>query len=448
MRPLAETLETLPPDDLPKPIWNARQEAAWQDVLALADTADTDRISGRDELLGLGLETVTLVANKMHPERSDPLLRFTLPEAFAVIEQASAGLRNFAETSLPFGDRVTVAQIMWVYRWRGAIPVIEKGYDVWRLIRLINPISAVTQELRERTTRQIYEMGRAHVARRLTAAFVKEVGKAAIDLYGGSLRVRSARLGEQVSAASQLDASVLDGVAAEPIRILIAGQSGSGKSSLVNALTGSMDAVVDVVPSTTSAIAYRIARDGMPQALVIDTPGLEPSADGNEALLESVRDADMVVWVLSATRAARALDKAAMESLRESFALEGRLAPPMLFALTHIDHLRPFNEWSPPFDLVALSSEKAKSIRGAVDAVARDLDHAPQKIVPVRTDGVPYNIDALWALVLEALPEAKRSRLQRCLRDAKDGWSWRTALSQAANAGRVISRTVFQSDNR
>ncbi|MFK5004485.1 hypothetical protein, partial [Klebsiella pneumoniae] len=87
----------------------------------------------------------------------------TLPEVFAVIEQASVGLRDFAEKSLPFGDRVTVAQIMWIYRWRTIIPLVEKGYDIWRLVRLVNPISAATQELRERYTRQIYDMGREHI---------------------------------------------------------------------------------------------------------------------------------------------------------------------------------------------------------------------------------------------------------------------------------------------
>ena len=55
----------------------------------------------------------------------------------------------------------------------------------------LNPISAATQELRERFTRQIYDMGREHLARRLARAFVKEVGRAAIDLYGGNLRIEA-----------------------------------------------------------------------------------------------------------------------------------------------------------------------------------------------------------------------------------------------------------------
>ncbi|MDX2201847.1 MAG: GTPase [Hyphomicrobiaceae bacterium] len=448
LKPLASPRETDEAVAVPSPVWDARQEAAWREVTALAQTADTGRLSGRDELMGLALETVTLVAKTMHPERSDPLLRFTLPEAFAVIEQASAGLRDFAETSLPFGDRVTVAQMMWIYRWRGAIPIVEKGYDLWRLVRLINPIAAATQELRERATRQIYELGRAHVARRLTEAFVKEVGKAAIDLYGGSVRVRSDRIREHVSEATRRDTQLLDDVAAEPVRILVAGQSGAGKSSLINALTGSLEASVDVVPATTRTTAYRVAREGLLQALLIDTPGIGPAAEGDAELVEAAADADMIIWVLSATRAARAADKAAMDAVRQHLESQHRAAPPTVVALTHIDRLRPFNDWSPPIDLVAQPSEKAQNIRAAVDAAVRDLALAPQRVAAVRADAQPYNIDALWALVLEALPEAKRARLQRCVRGVRGDWSWRAALSQAANAGRLVARTVLQSGDR
>ncbi len=147
-------------------------------------------------MVNLGLETIEVVAKRLHPERADPLLQFTVPEALAVIEQASGGLRDFVTSSFPLGDRVTVAQLMWLYRWRGAIGLVEKGYDLWRIVRLLNPVSAVTQELRERFTRQIYDAGREHLARRLARAFVREVGRAAIDLYGGSLRVSAGPAGD------------------------------------------------------------------------------------------------------------------------------------------------------------------------------------------------------------------------------------------------------------
>lgn len=447
LRPLAEQPLSTKPEDVGKAIWSGRQDEAWKDVVAFAQTVDPSRITSRDALLSLGLETVERVAKRMHPERDDPLLRFTLPEAFAVIGEASEGLRAFAKTSLPFGDRVTVAQIMWVYRWRSVLPIIEKGYDIWRIVRLLNPIAAATHELRERTTRQLYEMGREHIARRMTEAFVKEVGKAAVDLYGGSLRVRGERLTRHVSTATSSDAELLDRVAAEPVRILVAGQSGAGKSSLINCLTGTVDAAVDVVPSTHRQTAYRLSRDGLPEVLLIDTPGFE-GAEDIDAVVASSGACDMILWVSAATRAARALDRAALDGIRSAAHAEGRHGLPVVVALSHVDGLRPFGEWAPPLDVEAPKSGKEKSARAAIDVVARELSVPASQVVPVRADAqaAAYNIDTLWAAMTAALPEAKRSRLQRCIKGEAASWSWSGVLAQAGNAGRIISREILRRD--
>ena len=161
--------------------------------------------------------------------------------------------------------------------------MVEKGYDLWRIVRLLNPVSAATQELRERFTRQIYDAGREHLARRLARAFVREVGRAAIDLYGGSLRVSAGRLETHVSAATRRDMAALDERGNEPIRILVAGQGGAGKSSLVNALANAVEAAVNAVPTTARFTAYKLTHEGLPAALLIDSPGL--AGAGNVAAL-------------------------------------------------------------------------------------------------------------------------------------------------------------------
>jgi uncharacterized protein len=104
--------------------WSPRQDEAWADVKALAANVDPNPLSSRDAVVNLGLETIEVVAKRLHPERGDPLLQFTVPEALAVIEQASGGLRDFVSGSFPLGDRVTVAQLMWLYRWRGALGLV------------------------------------------------------------------------------------------------------------------------------------------------------------------------------------------------------------------------------------------------------------------------------------------------------------------------------------
>jgi hypothetical protein len=49
------------------------------------------------------------------------------------------------------------------------------------------------------------------------------------------------------------------------------------------------------------------------------------------------------------------------------------------------------------------------TIRDALQAAGRDLGFAADEIVPVRADTAapPYNIDALWAKLVELLPEAQ-----------------------------------------
>jgi predicted GTPase len=428
------------------PVWTPRQDEAWGDVVDLASTVEPQRLSSRDAALGLALETVELVARRLHPERRDPLWQFTVPEALAVVERASSGMRAFVIRTFPLGDRITVAQIMWLYRWRSALQLAEKGFDLWRIVRILNPVSAATQELRERLTRQVFELGRQHVAQRLASAYVREIGRAAIDLYGGNLRVTAAELSAHVTRASRTDLAATEAREAEPLRILVAGQTGAGKSSLVNALANAVEAQVDALPATRRFTAYKLTHEGLPAALLVDSPGLK-GGEKPDALIQNAAGADMVLWVSSASRAARETDRQALTAIREHFAAEpNRRRPPMLLALTHIDALRPFNEWDPPYDLTETSRAKSQSILAAMEAAGAELGFAAAEIVPVRVDGAaaPYNIDALWAKIIELMPEAQRARLLRTLSDIRNASAWSGLWSQAANAGRVIKDTFIR----
>jgi predicted GTPase len=433
------------PEDRADRVWTPRQTEAWDDVIRLASRVKSDRITSRDAALGLALETIETVARRLHPERGDPLLQFTVPEALAVIERASGSLRDLLVSSFPLGDRITVAQLMWLYRWRGAVSLVEKGYDLWRIVRLLNPVAAATQELRERFTKQLYEAGREHLAGRLARAFVKEVGRAAIDLYGGNLRVTAAQLSAHVTAASSADLAEAQARGAEPIRILVAGQTGAGKSSLVNALANAVEAEVDALPATQRFTGYRLSHEGLPAALIVDSPGLT----GTEKLgpmIDAVDDCDMILWVCSAARAAREIDATALAAIRAHLASNSsRHRAPMLLVLTHIDNLRPFDEWEPPYDLMQATRPKAGSILGAMEAAGSELGFAADEMVPVRTDiaVAPYNIDAVWAKIMQLMPEAKRARLLRTLGDIKSASAWGAVWSQAVNAGRVVRGTFL-----
>jgi predicted GTPase len=121
-----------------------------------------------------------------------------------------------------------------------------------------------------------------------------------------------------------------------------------------------------------------------------------------------------------------------------------RREPPVLVVVTHIDQLRPSQEWNPPYDLLDKDNAKAISISEAVQVVAAELGAPVQSVVPVCLDDKRghYNVDVLWAKMLDVMPEAHGARIVRVLAAAGNQASWRRIWSQAVNAGRVIGRTL------
>lgn len=116
----------------------------------------------------------------------------------------------------------------------------------------------------------------------------------------------------------------------------------------------------------------------------------------------------------------------------------------MVLVVSQIDRLRPFQEWSPPYDLTQSGQPKAVAIREAMSAIAEDLGFSIDEAVPISTAPsiAPYNIDAVWGQIVRLLPDAQSSQLIRSLYDLKDRWDWGRVWSQAANAGRVIVKTL------
>src|SRR5262245_33214531 len=216
--------------------WTPAETDAWRRAQEIVKVIDPEALKTRGDVVELGQRTVEAVARSMHPERKDPLLQFTAPEALALVERVSHRMNAFVRESVPLGDRLTLAQMRALYEWKGAIDVAEQAWGVWRVLRLMNPASALATEVRERISKELMAWGKTHIARRLATVYVEEVGRAAIDLYSGRLRVAPERLAGHVTAGSARDLSAADATLAEPLRLLVAGQVSAGKSSLINAL--------------------------------------------------------------------------------------------------------------------------------------------------------------------------------------------------------------------
>lgn len=432
-----------PGEAAPDPGWTPAEMRAWERVTAIAEATKPEELTSREAFMSLAQSTIEAVAREIHPGQKDPLWQFTVPEALGLIAQVSGRLRLGVVDAVPLGDRLTVGQALKLYRWRSAIDVAEHAYDLWRLVRMVNPMAAATQELREQVTRRMYEWGRDELGARLARKFVFEVGRGAMDLYGGRLRISAEALAAHVTERSQRDSDSAGKAMAEPLRILIAGQVNAGKSSLINALSAEIKAVVDVLPATPTVTPHAIHREGQPPTLLLDTQGLAPNASNLAELVPEAGASDFVIWVANASRADRAPDARALAALRAAFAARpDRRAPPMLLVLTHVDRLRPFSEWAPPYDLQAATlSPKAASIKAAVEAATGELGFPADAAVPVclGAEAGLYNVDAVWAGIMTRLPDAKRAQLVRCLGEHRGRLDWGKLWSQTLNAGRVLT---------
>jgi|RhiMetdeSRZDD1v2_1073273.scaffolds.fasta_scaffold15471_3 uncharacterized protein len=423
----------------PSQAWTAGEREAWSEVLAIADETAPFAFDDIDPLLARARETVEAVARRLHPEAHSAWGQFSLPELLLLTERLCRDVRREALSHIPGIRTLRLSHMLWVQRQSERYGAAAQtgwrvGYGLWRLVRaVLNPLQAIGQEtsgaIVEKTASLLSYRLRAYATRML----VLEVGRAAIDLYSGRLRLSD----EEMRAARERDAVA----AAEPVaavRLVLIGQVNAGKSSLVNALARETRCAIGPLPTTSQVAEYRLELEGRPVVTLVDIPGLGDGAS-LEFLVQAER-ADLVLWVVSATQPARAPDRRGLDQFRAwaSSQLARRTAP-VVVALTHTDELRPANEWAPPYDVAAATRPKARAIRAAIDAVAVALDLPPDVIVPVAmpTGREPYNLDALWARIAMDLDEAKLVQLDR-LRIGQQGLALRDVAHQLGRAGRFI----------
>ena len=428
--------------------WHVAERDAWALVLAIADETAPLNFTEIDPLMAVARHTIETVARRLHGDAEDAWARFSLPEALLLTERLCRDLRREALRRIPGVRGVKLSHMLWLHSQHERYGRLARlgwklGYGLWRGVRAaINPLQAVGQEVSSVVFDRTAGILSLRVRSYATRLFVLEVGRAAIDLYSGRLVLS----GEEMRAAQQRDMASASVDPVMPVRILIAGQVSAGKSSLLNGLAQEVRGAVGPVPTTASATEFLLDQDGRPSVMLVDMPGLDGSAAVTGELLRQAERADLVLWVASATQAARANDRGALDALRqEGTAQLTRRPAPILLALTHIDQLRPAADWTPPYDIAMPTRPKAQAIRAAMDSVARVLDLPIDAIVPVAMPPglAPYNLDAVWARIALAIDEAKLVQLDR-LRFNEPAFRLRQLPQQLGDAGRLIIKGLLQ----
>ncbi len=445
-RPFRESTEEPGALTEPDANWSPHELAAWEEIRRLSAEADLGMLDDRRELLRAAERTIEAVARHYHPGRKNPTLEFTLPELLLLTERISARLRYLLLEQVPYSHRLKAGHLMRAWGYQPLVAkVLEHShtvYSVLRIARILSPLGALAAEVRDYVVNDLYQNLQSHVRRRIVRLWVEEVGRAAIELYSGRLRVDAAGLAE-LAAGESLDGTAAEAPLPGALRLLVAGRTKAGKSTLVNALLGSLRAGVDVLPATAGFEGYELSQEGMPVAWLIDSPGLEDTA-GEAELAARASACDLVLWVAAAHRPDRAADRRSLDALRERFAADPRRKmPPVVVVASHIDRLPPMREWSPPYDVAEPRTPKERAIRGAIEAIAADLDVPVEAVVPMRLDdSPPYNLDLLRLELAELFSEAQRARWIRIQRDAAERPDWRVAWRQLAGAGRMVGAFV------
>jgi uncharacterized protein len=419
--------------------WTGREAEAWETVEKIAKEIDPGRLNSRNAFLAVGGQTIDAVGRTLFPGEDNPLWRFSIPELMALVRRVSNELDPVVRKNIPFGETLSVGQAMALYQWRSVIGVTEAAYDIWNLIQSPAPAAAKGSEEQEKN--RLPDRQRNELGRRIAAAYVREVGRAAIDLYSGRLAALPApKPSDQTNAAANTTTAQKD--AANPLRLLVVGQVASGKSSLVSALLREIRAKVQALPPTKGLRAYELKHADVAAALLIDAPGIEADDLAIESLKAQAEHCDLLIWVTSAVNKEKSRDRNILDALQRA-ARAARRNPPVITVYTHVDQLQPILEWEPPYNLNRAETEKAQSIGKALVSVSTELGLPLASIVPVSLDqmrGV-YNIDMVWAKSLEVLPDAQRTQLVGALIGAGDLSHWMDLWTDARINGRIMTRT-------
>ena len=166
----------------------------------------------------------------------------------------------------------------------------------------------------------------------------------------------------------------------EPFRVVLAGASNAGKSSLLNAILGFQRSIVHSLPGTTSdVVSGQTALDGFPVTF-FDTAGFRKTGDdleqqGMTRSLRTLADADLIVWVVDLT---------VEETQRPAFDSQEGFRPP-LFCYNKIDLAgTPANITGIPVS--AFTGEGIETLLGEV--LRRLVPHPPKPGEAVPIEGL------------------------------------------------------------
>jgi predicted GTPase len=392
------------------------------------------------------------LAQNYFPDAEDPYSSLTVPEVLAAVRLSLDDLEQWLLTSLPGSRLLSIRQWQMFQHAPKWIRRIQN--TTWAASILMNPANIARWWTSKATADPITTELQTEVLAVIYLRFIREMGFYLIEMNSGRLRGGADAYRRHFQAGAGRVAESAENTGPFPsstqcVNVALVGQVSSGKSSLVNALTGAHQAAVDILPKTREVHRYQ-ATFGTPPVCVtlLDTPGYGEagaSADQLKEIREALLESHAVLVVMDAHSPAREADRRTLRELETWYQSQPQLKPPpMLGILTHVDLLRPALEWSPPYEWREPVRPKEHSIHDAVE-YARELFGALlAAVVPVCSD---LERQRAWGILEELVPalisilgEAQSGALLRAYEQDLDRDHVKILLKQLGRFGMEVVR--------
>ncbi|MEZ8345660.1 GTPase family protein [Vibrio splendidus] len=418
-------------------IWNDSKHHVRQQLMVDIEWGNLDQT---------GLEVLEFVAKKFDKKSLD----FSIPEGLKLFEEVSRRYKLVVREHIPGIEYLKVSYIKAgyeAYDKYGELGQKIVKAAIWgnHLKNLyLNPLKVVSDLGREQATSSMTRGVVDDMQYAAKQALLDEVAAVAIDLYSGRFSIEDEAL--KASDVSELDEQRF-APELEPVRIVLVGQTSSGKSSLINALKQELVAEVDVLPSTDTSTVYNAFVDDN-DVRVVDLQGLDGNPKTEALMLKEMTQADVVLWVLKANQSARDLDKQLKDRF-DAFYDDpkniSRKKPIVVSVVNQVDRLKPVDDWQPPYDLENPTSTKAKIIAQALEYnqtllqpdIALPLAIAPEK--------AEFGLDTLRQTLLERIADTNNvQRNRQRLEAMKRGTSVKGQLNKAVKAGKKVAPSALK----
>ncbi|PRY21267.1 hypothetical protein CLV78_110142 [Aliiruegeria haliotis] len=399
----------------PDPEWNDRQKTAYEAVCAHIAEKLVDPIEDVGAAQDLAASVIETAARQFEDSRRD-CFDATLPEFLLFTEQVPSRYRRILKKHVPYIDAISLYRPAQAWRNRQSVKNASKiGTFLWRGQRfLTNPVHGVISEVWKSSQDYLLVSVSRELQLEMQRALFEVVGQVAVDLYSDNLRLSDQELLEiqlQEIAGDRRRLARPDSA----LRVAFVGQISSGKSSLINALTGEDIAEVDVLPTTDAPTIHEVLIEDA-SFRILDTPGLDGSTKVSRRVAVEAADADIVVWVLRANRPSREIDRIALALFHGHFENEPeRLEPPVLFVLTFMDKLAP--NW--PYAEHELPRDVREAFENACNAAAKELEI--QRPIPASTGAISWNIAPVRRALIGLYADGLKTQRNRARREATAG---------------------------